>query len=152
VCYTGAVPILVRAWKERGLRRLGQVAAELVAEVVPRPAVDVITYVPPDGDRSLKRGCQPAADLARELSARWDLDSRPLLVRTRPVARQTGLTLRERRRNVRGAFAASARLPARVVLVDDVYTTGATAAAAASALRAAGARRIDVVTFARAVR
>jgi predicted amidophosphoribosyltransferase len=43
-------------------------------------------------------------------------------------------------------------VPARVALVDDVYTSGATAAAAASALRKAGARHVDVITFARAVR
>jgi predicted amidophosphoribosyltransferase len=43
-------------------------------------------------------------------------------------------------------------VPARVALVDDVYTSGATAAAAASALRKAGARQVDVITFARAVR
>jgi predicted amidophosphoribosyltransferase len=128
------------------------VAAELVVEVVPRPAADVITYIPPDGDRSLRRGCHPAAELARELSVRWELDSSPLLVRTRQVVRQTGLSLRERRRNVRGAFGAAGRPAPRVVLVDDVYTTGATVAAAASALRAAGARKVDVVTFARAVR
>jgi len=45
-----------------------------------------------------------------------------------------------------------AAAPARVVLVDDVYTSGSTAAAAASALRGAGATRVEVVTFARAVR
>ena len=52
---------------------------------------------------------------------------------------------------MRGAFLAT-RSPPAVVLVDDVYTTGATANAAASALRRAGARRVEVVTFARAVR
>jgi predicted amidophosphoribosyltransferase len=50
------------------------------------------------------------------------------------------------------AFAAAARAPAAVGLVDDVYTSGATAAAAASALRKAGARRVEVVTFARTIR
>jgi predicted amidophosphoribosyltransferase len=53
---------------------------------------------------------------------------------------------------VRQAFAASGTAPDRVVLVDDVYTTGATATAAAAALRQAGASRVEVVTFARAVR
>jgi predicted amidophosphoribosyltransferase len=152
VAYTGAARLLVGAWKERGLRPFAHLAGELVAAVVPRPAADVITYIPPDGDRSLKRGHQPAADLARELGSRWGLKVVPLLERTRPVARQAGLSRPERRRNVRGAFVARARPPATVVLVDDVYTTGATAAAAASALRAAGARAVHVVTFARAVR
>jgi len=57
-----------------------------------------------------------------------------------------------RRRNVAGAFRAAVRPPARVCLVDDVYTTGATVSAAATALRKAGARRVEVVAFARALR
>jgi len=53
---------------------------------------------------------------------------------------------------VRGAFVAVAAPPRNVLLVDDVYTTGATVSAAATALRHAGARNVDVVTFARTVR
>jgi predicted amidophosphoribosyltransferase len=75
-----------------------------------------------------------------------------LLGRARPAVRQTGLSLAERRLNLRGAFTAVATAPEQVLLVDDVYTTGATAAAAASALRDAGASRIEIVTFARTVR
>jgi ComF family protein len=153
VRYDGTARVFVRAWKERGLRRFAAVAAELVAEVVARPAADVITYIPPDGDRSLRRGHHPAAALARELARTWQQEAAPLLVRTRMVARQTGLARAQRRRNVREAFAAGlAGTPASVVLVDDVYTTGATVGAAAAALRRAGARRVDVVTFARAGR
>ena len=55
-------------------------------------------------------------------------------------------------RNVRDAFVAAASPPRRLLLVDDVYTTGATVSSAAGALRAAGATRVDVVTFARTVR
>ena len=143
----------MRAWKERGLRLLAPHAADLVAECVPRPAADVITYIPPDGDRSIRRGHQPARDLASALGERWGLPVACLLTRTRTVARQTGLPRAERRRNMRGAFtAAYADVPGRVVLVDDVYTTGATVDAAAAALRAAGAREVHVVTLARAVR
>ena len=153
VCYTAPVRSLVRAWKERGLRRLAAVAAELVCRHVPRPAADVITYIPPDGDRSVKRGHQPAHALAKALGERWELPVASLLTRARPVARQTELSRIARRRNVRGAFrAARSFVPASVVLVDDVYTTGATVDAAAAALRAAGAGEVLVVTFARAVR
>jgi len=152
VAYAGASRAGVHAWKERALRPIASLAADLVVEVVPRPAANVITYIPPDGDRSLKRGHHPAQRLARELAAVWGLDLRPLLARTRRVEQQATLPLAERRRNVRGAFRAPGGVPRRVVLVDDVYTTGATVNAAASALRAGGARRVDVVTFARVVR
>jgi predicted amidophosphoribosyltransferase len=153
VCYTGPGRSAVRAWKERGLRRFAPIAAELVVQRVPRPAADVITYIPPDGDRSVKRGHQPARDLADALGERWSLPTAALLGRTRPVARQTTLSRTARRRNVRGAFrAAATAVPPAVVLVDDVYTTGATADAAAAALRAAGAAKVVVVTFARAGR
>ena len=151
VVYDETVKRLVSAWKERGVRRIAPLAAGLVVETVAVPAADVVTFVPPDGDRSVKRGHHPAGRLARELAARWELPVESLLARTRTTARQRGLPLAERRRNVRGAFAARGS-PGRVVLVDDVYTSGATVSAAASALRRAGARRVDVVTFARAVR
>ncbi len=152
VTYRGATRDAVRAWKERGLRPLAITAADIVAEAIARPAADVITYIPADGDRSVRRGHHPAQRLARELASRWRMELTPLLGRARPVSRQAGLTLPERRRNVRGAFGPRGPVPRRVVLVDDVYTTGSTVNAAASALRAGGGRRIDVVTFARTVR
>jgi competence protein ComFC len=152
VAYTGVTRSVVRAWKERGLRRFGALAAELVADAVTRPAADVITYIPPDDDRSVRRGHHPARRLAHELGDVWELEVRPLLARTRAVDRQAALTLSERQRNVRGAFRPRCGVAGTVLLVDDVYTTGATVAAAASALRGGGARRVHVVTFARAVR
>jgi ComF family protein len=143
----------VRAWKERGLRPVATLAAELVAAHVEPPAVDVITSIPADPVRQLSRGHHPADLLAQELGARWGLEWTALLRRTRSVRRQTGLSLAERRRNVRDAFAAvSATVPSRVLVVDDVYTTGATVDAAARVLRSAGASHVEVVTFARAVR
>ena len=152
VGYDADVRALVAGWKDHGLRRLAEIAAELVDEVVPRPDVALLTFVPPDGDRSLERGHHPPERLARELGRRWELPIGSLLRRTREIRQQRGLSRPERRANVAGAFRATKEIPSRIVLVDDVYTSGATVAAASSALRAGGARRVDVVTFARALR
>ena len=152
VAYDDAVRAFVTAWKEHGLRRLAETAAELVAETVPVPGGNALTFVPADVERTRRRGRHPAEALAATLARAWELPFEGLLVRARATRRQRGLPLAERRRNVARAFAAVTSAPARVVLVDDVYTSGATAAAAASALRSAGARAVHVVTFARAVR
>jgi predicted amidophosphoribosyltransferase len=151
VVYDAAVRAFVSAWKEHGLRGLVRAAADLVVEVVERPRVDVLVPIPPDSLRTLGRGHHPAGALAVELGRRWDLPVDPLVRRLRAAPRQRGLDVADRRRNVAGAFGAR-RAPPRVGLVDDVYTTGSTVAAASSALRREGARRVEAVTFARAVR
>lgn len=150
--YAGPVRPLVHRWKEHGLRRTAALAAELVVARLEPPAADVVTAVPSDPERQLRRGRHPADRLAGELAVRWDLPAGRLLARTRMSARQTGLPLDERRRNARDAFAARGAVPRTVLLVDDVYTTGATVSAAAAALRAGGARTVHVITFARTVR
>jgi ComF family protein len=152
VAYDARTRAFVRAWKERGLRRLGAIAAELVLETLEPPPAALVTWIPPVHDRLLERGHSTAEQLARELARGWTLDHRAVLARTRFVEAQRGLGLAERRRNVAGVFRAHGPLPARVCLVDDVYTTGATVSAAATALRKAGAREVHVVTLARALR
>jgi len=152
VAYDEPVRRIVSAWKERGLRRLAPWAAELVVAAVPTLDVECVTFVPPDRDRRLKRGHHAAEALARELAAAWGVRVEPLVRRTRPAPPQRGLDHLSRRRNVRGAFAAPDDVPRRIALVDDVYTTGATANAVASSLRRGGARRVEIVTFARAIR
>lgn len=152
LAYDAPTRALVSGWKERSLRRLAAPAAELVAEVVARPDADLLVPVAPDPERAFKRGHHPAEGLARELARLWEIPAERLLERPRRADRQRGLTLQERRRNVRDAFRATGAAPPRVVLVDDVYTTGATAAEAARTLRRSGARRVDVVTLARTIR
>ena len=152
IVYDSRARAFVRAWKEQGRRDLACEAAELVVSVVPAPAVDVVTFVPGDRERGLRRGHAPPARLARELGARWGLPVAALLDRRGRHRRQAGLGSVARRRNVVGAFHAGGAPAARVCLVDDVYTTGATAAACACALRRAGARQVTVACFARAVR
>jgi predicted amidophosphoribosyltransferase len=150
VGYDEAARRFVHAWKERGLRGLAAEAAELVVERLPPPEVDALTFVPSDRSRRLERGHNPAERLALELAQRWELPCLPLLDRTRG-GRQRGSSVTERK-SVRGAFRARGPAPRRVAVIDDVYTTGATAAAAASALRKAGARRVEAIAFARALR
>jgi predicted amidophosphoribosyltransferase len=152
VAYDGATRAVVRGWKDRGLRRVGPVAADLVVEILERPSAGVLTWVPPVRDRVLLRGHSTAEQLARELARRWQLEPASLLARTRFASAQRGQDLAGRRRNVSGAFRASGPAPARVCLVDDVYTTGATVSAAATALRKAGSREVTVVTLARTLR
>ena len=152
LAYDDRLRPVVGAWKERGLRRLAGWAAAVVRDSLARPDAACVVFVPGDPDRRLKRGHHAAERLANELAAEWELPLRPLLTRARGSPRQRGLTQHERRRNVADAFLAHGRVPARVVLIDDVYTTGATANAAASALRKGGARTVEVVTLARTIR
>lgn len=132
------------------MRRLSAEAAAIVFERLPRPAVDALTFVPADRGRRLERGHNPAERLARELAELWELPCLSLVERTRG-GRQRGSSAAERK-TLRGAFRPTCRAPRKVAVVDDVYTTGATAASAATALRVAGARRVEVVAFARALR
>ena len=152
VVYDERARAFVTAWKEHGRRDLAEIAADLVFHGVARPSAAVMTFVPADHDRRLERGHAPPQALAAALAARWSLPVDDLVSRTRRVPRQRGLSLAERRRNVRGAFVVAAQVPRAVCLVDDVYTTGATANACCSALRRRGAREVHVVSLARAVR
>jgi predicted amidophosphoribosyltransferase len=152
VVHDAAARAFVAAWKHQALRRLAAAAAAVVGDALEPPrGVAAVVPVPPDPERVLRRAHHPAEALARELATRWELPMAPLLTRphTRP---QRGLSRAERRRNVARVSAGGTRAPPRVVLVDDVYTTGATVSAASSALRRAGAREVHVVTFSRAIR
>ncbi len=152
VIYDGRAKVLVRSWKEHGRRRLATEAAALVAEVVARPDVDALAHVPGDPERAWKRGVVPPRGLAVALGELWGLPTCEPLRRRRSLPRQRGLALAERRRNVRGSVVAEGQVPRAICLVDDVYTSGATADACASALRKIGARHVEVVTLTRAVR
>lgn len=151
VHYDDAARAVVSAWKHRALRGLAAPAAAVVAGALPPPRATLLVPVPADPERRLRRGHHPAAALAAELGRLWGLPVERLLAR-RHAPPQQGLPRALRRRNVAGAFRASGRAPPRVALVDDVYTTGSTASAAASALRRAGAREVHAVTLARAIR
>jgi ComF family protein len=118
---------------------------------------DAIMPVPQHRMRLFSRKYNQAAELARHLSR---LSGKPLLastlVRIKRTKQQVGLGVRAREDNVRGAFAiAEGRdndvFGRRIVLIDDVYTTGATVASATRVLKKAGAADVTVLTFARAL-
>jgi ComF family protein len=116
-------------------------------------AVDVVTCVPLSKGRLRERGYNQAALLARPLALGSCLPFFPLLLRkTREVPSQVGLTALERKRNVVDAFLADGQAQnlKRILVVDDVTTTGSTLEACARALLDAGAREVYGLTFARA--
>ena len=134
------------------MRSAAEVATALVLAVVEAPpAAALLVPVPALRARAAWRGGDGAASLAAGLADAWQLELAGPLRRdgTRP---QRGLDRDERRRNARAQFRAVGAVSGHVVLVDDVYTTGATADVCARLLRRAGADRVDVVTFARVVR
>lgn len=130
-------------------RLLAQLMAHALADAE-RP--QALLPVPLHRARLRSRGYDQALELAKPLSRALQI---PLLhdalVRTRATAQQSRLDAAQRRRNVRKAFMVDGRppLPAHVVLVDDVMTTGATLHAAARALRRAGVGRVDAWVCAR---
>jgi ComF family protein len=143
--YDGAARQAIHALKYAGRRRLAQPLGDLLAaearRVDARP--DVIVPVPLHKGRLRERGFNQAALLARRCAARLGVPCRSnLLVRVRPTPPQVGLSLVERRANVRDAFALAegagqSLAGKRVLLIDDVATTGSTLDAAATALRSA---------------
>ncbi len=118
---------------------------------------DAILPVPLHRTRFALRKFNQSAELARHLARSTGKPYLPAaLVRTKRTKRQVGLTARAREDNVRAAFAVAEGREAEVfgkhiVLVDDVYTTGATVTAATRALKKAGATEVSVLTFAMAL-
>ena len=106
--------------------------------------------VPLGSRRFRKRGYNQSERIADALARGTGNPVREVLRRVRETPSQTALTPEQRAANVAGAFAATGPLTGHCVLVDDVFTTGATLLAAAFALEAAGAAQVDAVTFARA--
>jgi ComF family protein len=151
--YAQPLDRLLPRFKFHGDLAAGRLLGQLMADVccgMPRP--DVLVPIPLHAARLRQRGYDQALELARPLARRLGLPLHAtLLQRRRRTAPQSELSALARRRNVRDAFAVSmdTALPAHVVLIDDVMTTGATLHAAANALRRAGVQRVDAWVCAR---
>ena len=119
---------------------------------LPAGGPPVATWVPTTARRLRERGCDHGRLLAEEVARALGWPAVALLGRVRDTPAQAKLETLARRRNLEGAFAATVPPPAHVVVVDDVFTTGATASEAARALKAAGAGRVVALGVARALR
>jgi predicted amidophosphoribosyltransferase len=150
MAYEGPARALVQALKFRAaLPAAGVMAAQLAATLPDELRGGVVVPVPPQRRRRRARGFDPAGALAGGLAARLRLPLRAALVRHDHTGRQTRVGRAARRAEGRIDVAAVAPVGERVLLVDDVHTTGATLDACARALVASGACSVVAVTYAR---
>lgn len=156
--YMSELRQMIHSLKFRGRRNLSNLFAPLLASVFQgawtREEVDLIVPIPLHPKRQRERTFNQAAVLARDLARLLALPySEQALSRVRYTTPQVGLSDAERLLNIRQAFVARPESSAgkRILLIDDVMTTGATVAGASQALLQGGARRVSVLTLARAV-
>ncbi len=153
--YEGTLRSLIHLLKFARIAPLAKPLARMMQSAFPRDErFDAVVPMPLHWMRRWKRGFNQAELLAQFVSKQSGVPLRRL-VRKRRTAAQAGLTNAKRRANVAGAFVVSKRSSVkglRLLLIDDVLTTGATASSCARALKTAGAARVAVLTLARADR
>ena len=134
---------------------LGQLMAQTCQSWFRASALDLIIPVPLHPRRLRWRGFNQSVLLGREVGRAWEIPLDPfILMRKTETAPQSTLNLKERQPNVRGAFSIARRRTVdqlRLLLVDDVYTSGATVKECSRVLVHSGAREVQVLTLARTV-
>ncbi len=155
--YDGVLKEAIHKFKFDGKRTLSSFLGKLLVSYlrygdIPAKEIDLMIPIPLSAKREKQRGYNQSKMLAEEISRQCSiyLDSRSLK-KIKDVTPQFELSRKERLQNVRGAFQASALTGKNVLLIDDIYTTGATVREASKALKAAGAKNIYALTLARAV-
>ena len=154
--YSGAFAELVRVFKYRGREELtgffvGELSRRLARSDIYEP-VDAITYVPTCWQHRLRRVFYPPQAIARELASRCGIPLADVLERTGGGPHQINQSPTARRHNVRGKFRLARGCSvdgARLCLIDDVMTTGATVGECAKVLQAAGAEAVCVAVLAK---
>ena len=166
--YEGALRTLIHLFKYEKVHTLARPLGDMLARSLPREErFDVVVPMPLHWRRRWERGFNQSELLAKVIARRWNVPVAGAARRVKATAPQAGLTNSKRRKNMSGAFAPSRPLlhrdlggrfvfgkkfslkGARVLLVDDVLTTGATAAACARALKRAGAKHVTLAAVAR---
>lgn len=152
--YEGALRELIHVYKYGRVQTLAKPLGDLLAAALPREErFDAVTAVPLHWRRQWQRGFNQSELLARSMAARYGIPVVRALRRVRSTETQAGLSNTRRRENVATAFecrrGARALAGKRILLIDDVMTTGSTAAACARVLKRAGAAKVALLTVAR---
>jgi len=149
--YDGTLRKLIHLFKYSGIHRLAQPLGALLADALPRDRqFDLLTAVPLHWRRRWQRGFNHSDLLGKAIGRARGIPARNVLRRGWATRAQAGLSNAQRRENVAGAFRARRRVNGlRILLVDDVMTTGATAGACARALKQAGAKSVSFAALAR---
>ncbi len=151
--YEGPLRSLIHLFKYSGMKPLAVTLAGYLEKIIPvDERYDAVVPVPLHWHKQWDRGFNQAELLARLIARRRGLPMWNALRRKRPTAVQASLALAGRRRNVAGAFLVRRKQDLkgkRILLIDDVMTTGATASACAAALKRGGATSVSLLTLAR---
>lgn len=158
--YEGSLQEAIHQWKYEGKEYLGVLFAKWMAEGFYRywepDFFNLLIPVPLHKERLRERGFNQALLLVKELSRRTGIPYRRRVLRKKkPTVPQVKLSGVEREKGVRGTFQMIARAEVEgksILLVDDVYTTGATVNECSKVLLAGGAKRVDVLTLAHAIK
>ena len=154
--YEGRLRELIHLFKYESMERLGKPLGAFLRAGLPREAVfDVMTPMPIHPQRMRERGFNQAEVLAKEVAKVSQVQLKTLVKRRRNTAKQAGLSGKQRRVNVNDAFVVTDPeliRGKRILLVDDVLTTGASANACALTLKRAGASYVAILALARADR
>ena len=152
--YAGALRIAHHGFKFEGMENLaGELARKMVETILPAfwQEVEALVPVPLSGERERERGYNPASLLTAEISGKLGISPKLLLGKVRSTRPQMSLSREERLKNPGGVYQVKAAgpIPLKVVLVDDVFTTGATLEECAKVLKEAGTTWVGAVVFGR---
>jgi ComF family protein len=151
--YEGSLRKLIHLFKYSGVVPLAAPFGRFLAQVLPRDQrFDVIVPMPLHWRKRWQRGFNQAELLAKEIARRWNVPIERAVRRRRGTVAQAGLSNAQRRKNVAHVFETRKGKPLegkRVLLVDDVFTTGATASSCARVLKRAGAAHVTLLALAR---